>query len=163
MNNICIAPWSCLHRVDYATRKCQEGKQDIVVIFKTLIYFVEFCIIFFSSSWQSVTISNTHVITEHENKSSYFFVLACMLNFVGQHHTNWIFYTSINNNGYFHGIYVLCKHTISLTNFTSFFQFVGEMSNFHMYKFPQNNLYSYNMIADIHYDKYKNSKAFCYW
>ena len=29
-----------------------------------------------------------------------------------------------------------------------FFQFAGEMSNSHMYKFPQNNLYSYNMIAD---------------
>jgi hypothetical protein len=85
-----------------------------------------------------------------------------MLNFIGQHHTGGISYTSINKNGYFQGIYALCKHTISLTNFTSFFQFVGEMSNFHMYKFPQNNLYSYNMIADIHYDKYKNSKAFCY-
>ena len=30
-----------------------------------------------------MTISNTHVTTQHENKSSYFFVLACMLNFVG--------------------------------------------------------------------------------
>ena len=28
------------------------------------------------------------------------------------------------------------------------FQFAGEMSNSHMYKFFQNNLYSYNMIAD---------------
>ena len=28
------------------------------------------------------------------------------------------------------------------------FQFVGEMSNFYIYKFPQNNLCSYNMIAD---------------
>jgi hypothetical protein len=81
-----------------------------------LLNFVLFC----RSSWQSVTISNTHDTTEHENKSSYFFVLACMLNFVGQHHASWICYTSINNNGYFYGIYVLCKHTISLTNFTSF-------------------------------------------
>ena len=42
-----------------------------------------------------------------------------------------------------------CVNTpsISLTNFTSF-QFAGEMSNFHIYKFPQNNLYFYNMIAD---------------
>jgi len=45
-----------------------------------------------------------------------------MLNFIGQHHTGGISYTSINNNGYFQGIYALCKHTISLTNFTSFFQ-----------------------------------------
>jgi len=29
-----------------------------------------------------------------------------------------------------------------------FFQFAGEMSNSHMYKFAQNNLYSYNMVAD---------------
>jgi len=52
----------------------------------------------------------------------------------------------ISNNGYFAGIYALCIHTISLTNFTSF-QFAGKMSNSHMYKFPQNNLYSYNKIA----------------
>jgi len=70
-----------------------------------------------------------------------------MLNFVGQHHTGGISYTSINNNGYFQGIYALCKHTISLENFTSFFQ-NAEMSNSHMYKFPQNNIYSYSMIAD---------------
>jgi hypothetical protein len=28
-----------------------------------------------------------------------------------------------------------------------FFQFAGDMANSHTYKFPQNNLYSYNMIA----------------
>ena len=28
-----------------------------------------------------------------------------------------------------------------------FFQFAGDMPNSHMYKFPQNNLYSYNKIA----------------
>jgi hypothetical protein len=33
------------------------------------------------------------------------------------------------------------------TNFNFFFKFAGEMINSHMYKFPQNNLYSYNMIA----------------
>ena len=32
--------------------------------------------------------------------------------------------------------------------FYIFFQFAGEMSNSHMYKFPQNNLYSHNMISD---------------
>ena len=58
------------------------------------------------------------------------------------------FVSFINNNGYFQVMYALGKRTISLTNFTSFFQFAGEMSNSHMYKFPQNNLYSYNMIAD---------------
>ena len=45
-----------------------------------------------------------------------------MLNFIGQHHTGGISYTSLNNNGYFHGIYALCKHTISLTNFSFFFR-----------------------------------------
>jgi hypothetical protein len=67
-------------------------------------------------------------------------LLHIMLNFVGQHHTGGISYTSINNNDYFQGIYALCKHTISLTNFTSFFQFAGEMSNSHMYKSPKYNL-----------------------
>jgi hypothetical protein len=71
-----------------------------------------------------------------------------MLNFVGQHHTGGISYTSINSNGYFQGIDALCKHTISLTKFTSFFQFAGEVSNSHMYQFPQKNIYSYIMIAD---------------
>ena len=70
-----------------------------------------------------------------------------MLNFVGQHHTGGISYKSINNNGYFQWIYALCKYTISFTNFTSFFQ-NAEMWNSHMYKFPQNNLYSNNIIAD---------------
>jgi competence protein ComGF len=41
--------------------------------------------------------------------------------------------------------YILCPtHKFCIF----FFQFAGEMSNSHMYKFPQNNLYSYNMIAD---------------
>ena len=56
-------------------------------------------------------------------------------------------HTSIYNNGYFQGIYALCQHTISLTNFTSF-QFADEMSYSHINKFSQNNLYSYNIIAD---------------
>jgi hypothetical protein len=57
------------------------------------------------------------------------------------------FYTSIYNDGYFQGIYALCQHTISLTNL-HLFQFADEMSNSHIYKFSQNNLYSYNIIAD---------------
>jgi len=57
------------------------------------------------------------------------------------------FHTSIYNNGYFQGMYALCQHTISLTIFTSF-QFADEMSNSHIYKFSQNNLYSYNIFAD---------------
>jgi len=44
-----------------------------------------------------------------------------MLNFFSQHHTGGISYTSINNNSYFQGMYVLFKQTISLANFTSFF------------------------------------------
>jgi len=50
--------------------------------------------------------------------------------------------TSINNKGYFQGIYAPSHSQILYL-----FQFAGDMSNSHMYKFPQNNLYSYNMIA----------------
>ena len=39
-------------------------------------------------------------------------------------------------------------NTPSHSQILHLFQFAGEMSNFHMYKFSQNNLYSYNMIAD---------------
>jgi hypothetical protein len=41
-----------------------------------------------------------------------------------------------------------CVNTPSHSKFLHLFQFAGEMSNSHMYRFPQNNLYSYNMIAD---------------
>lgn len=41
-----------------------------------------------------------------------------------------------------------CVNTPSHSQILHLFQFAGEMSNSHMYKFPQNNLYSYNMIAD---------------
>jgi hypothetical protein len=37
-----------------------------------------------------------------------------LFNFVGQHHTSWIFYTSINNSGYFQGIYALCDQILHL-------------------------------------------------
>jgi hypothetical protein len=40
-------------------------------------------------------------------------------------------YASINNNGYFQGIYASHSQILHL------FQFAGEMSNSHMYKFPQ--------------------------
>jgi hypothetical protein len=76
------------------------------------------------------------------SKSNIFPLLHVILSFVGQHHTNWIVYASINNNGYFQGIYASHSQILHL------FQFAGEMSNSHMYKFPQNNLYSYYMIAD---------------
>jgi hypothetical protein len=39
-------------------------------------------------------------------------------------------------------------NTPSYSQIVLLFQFAGEMSNSHMYKFPQNNLYSYNMIAN---------------
>jgi hypothetical protein len=41
-----------------------------------------------------------------------------------------------------------CVNTPSYSQIVLLFQFAGEMSNSHMYKFPQNNLYSYNMIAN---------------
>jgi len=41
-----------------------------------------------------------------------------------------------------------CVNTPSYSQIVHFFQFAGEMSNSYMYKFPQNNLYSYNMIAN---------------
>ena len=40
-----------------------------------------------------------------------------------------------------------CVNTPSHSQIYIFFIFAGEMLNSHMYKFPQNNLYSYNMIA----------------
>ena len=51
---------------------------------------------------------------------------------------------------------VICKEFMHCVNtpshsqvFASFFSLqVKEMSNSHKYKFPQNNLYSYNMIAN---------------
>ena len=41
-----------------------------------------------------------------------------------------------------------CVSTPSHSQILHLFQNAGEMSNSHMYKFSQNNLYSYNMIAD---------------
>jgi hypothetical protein len=40
-----------------------------------------------------------------------------------------------------------CVNTPSHSQIYIFFNFAGEMLNSHMYRFPQNNLYSYNMIA----------------
>ena len=40
-----------------------------------------------------------------------------------------------------------CANTPSHSQILHLFQLAGEMSNSHMYKFPQNNPYSY-MIAD---------------
>ena len=55
MKNICIAPWTCLHRFDLNT------------------------IIRWPENVSRVTISNTDVTTEHQHKSSYFFALACLI------------------------------------------------------------------------------------
>jgi hypothetical protein len=44
--------------------------------------------------------------------------------------------------------FMYCVNTPSHSQILHLFQFAGEMSNSHMYKFFQNNLYSYNMIAD---------------
>ena len=95
-------------------------------------------VLFFNSSWQSVTIQFmtdslwlTLMLLQNMKINRLNFLLGLsnfniipllhiMLNFVGQHHTGGISYTSINNNGYFQGIYALCKHIISLTKFTSF-------------------------------------------
>ena len=41
-----------------------------------------------------------------------------------------------------------CVGTPSHPQILHLFQFAGEMSNSHMYEFLQNNLYSYDMIAD---------------
>jgi len=40
-----------------------------------------------------------------------------------------------------------CVNTPSHFQILHLFQFAGEMSNSHMCKFPQNKLYSYNIIA----------------
>ena len=41
-----------------------------------------------------------------------------------------------------------CVNTPFHSQILHFFQFADEMSNSHIYKFSQNNLYSYNIIAD---------------
>jgi hypothetical protein len=41
-----------------------------------------------------------------------------------------------------------CVNTPSHSQMLHLFQFADEMSNSHIYKFSQNNLYSYNIIAD---------------
>ena len=44
--------------------------------------------------------------------------------------------------------FMYCVNTPSYSQMLHLFQLASEMSNSHMYKFFQNNLYSYNMIAD---------------
>ena len=46
-----------------------------------------------------------------------------------------------------------CVNTPSHSQILHLFQFAGEMSNSHMYKFPQNNPYSY-MIAEFEKHSY---------
>ena len=41
-----------------------------------------------------------------------------------------------------------CVNTPFHSQILYLFQFADEMSNSHIYKFSQNNLYSYNIIAD---------------
>ena len=41
-----------------------------------------------------------------------------------------------------------CVNTPFHSQMLHLFQFADEMSNSHIYKFSQNNLYSYNIIAD---------------
>jgi hypothetical protein len=41
----------------------------------------------------------------------------------------------------------------------TFFQFAGEMSNSYIYKFPQNNLYFYKMIADGLREEFEDTKG----
>ena len=41
-----------------------------------------------------------------------------------------------------------CVNTPSHSQIVLLFKFADEMSNSHIYKFPQNNLYSYNVTAD---------------
>jgi hypothetical protein len=41
-----------------------------------------------------------------------------------------------------------CVNTPFHSQILHLFQFADEMSNSHIYKFSQNNLYSYNIIAD---------------
>ena len=85
MKNIFIAPWTCLHRFDLHTIiRWPENVSRVNKICLNCGYFIHCYILlnvvlFFSSSWQSVTISNTDVTTEHEHKSSYFFALACLI------------------------------------------------------------------------------------
>ena len=55
-----------------------------------------------------------------------------------------LFHTSINNKCFCQGIYAPSHSQILYL-----VQLAGEMSNSHMYKSPQNNIYSYNIIAQF--------------
>ena len=66
-------------------------------------------------------------------------MLNSLVNIIPEH----FLYTFINNKGYFQRMYAPSHSQI----LHLFFQFAGEMSNSYMHKFPQNNLYSYNMIT----------------
>ena len=85
MKNIFISPWTCLYRFDLHIiirwpENVRRGNNICLHCGHFIhCYILLNFVLFFSSSWQSVTISNTHVTTEHENKSSYFFVLACLI------------------------------------------------------------------------------------
>ena len=76
MKNICIAPWTCLHRSDlHIVIMWPENVRRVNKICLHCghfihCYFLLNFVLYFSSSLQTVTISNTHVTTEHENKSS---------------------------------------------------------------------------------------------
>jgi hypothetical protein len=85
MKNIFIAPWTCLYRFDL--HLIIRWPENIWRVNKICLHCGKFIhcyillnfVLFFRSSWQYVPISNTRVTTEHENKSSYFFVLACLI------------------------------------------------------------------------------------
>ena len=66
-----------------------EWPENVRRVNKILWSFLKHCymllnfVLFFRSSWQSVTISNTHVTTEHENKSTFvLFWLVCSISLV---------------------------------------------------------------------------------
>jgi phosphotransferase system glucose/maltose/N-acetylglucosamine-specific IIC component len=133
MKNIFIATWTCLHRFDlHIIIRWPENvrKVNIVVILYIVIFFwMLYYLILAVDDSLGLLVTLMSLQNMKRNYLNCFVfglsnfniipLLPIMLNFVGQHHTSWFFYTSININGYFQRMYALCKHTISLTNFTS--------------------------------------------
>ena len=52
-----------------------------------------------------------------------------------------------------------CVNTLFHSQILHLFQFADEMSNSHIYKFSQNNLYSHNVIAGC--TKLRNETKYC--
>ena len=110
-----------------------------------ILYIVIFCWILYyflavhDSLWllvililalQNINLSNFNIIP----------LLHIILNFVGQHHTSWIFYIHLYIIMAIFKEFMHCVNTPFHSQILHLFQFADEMSDSHIYKYSQNNL-----------------------